>query len=57
MNVFKITLETGSTFITSMNATIEEARAYYINHSFQFGDAVEYPRDLMVKAVKVDEVA
>lgn len=53
---FRITWENGNVTTTGMNATIDEARAYYIGKPFQFGDTEEIPGDLMVKATAVDEL-
>ncbi len=56
MNAYKVTFENGDSFVTSMNATTEEARRYYVGQRFQFGDTEECPRDYMVKAVSVEQV-
>ena len=56
MNAYKITFEDGNTITTSMNATLAEARAYYIGTAFQFGDTEECPRDKLIKATKVEEI-
>lgn len=53
---FRITWEDGNTTVTEMNATLEEARAYYIAEPFQFGDTDEHPGDKMVRAVTVEEL-
>jgi hypothetical protein len=53
---FRITWENGNVTTTRMNATIDEARAYYVGKPFQFGDAEDIPGDLMVKAVTVEEL-
>lgn len=50
----RVTFADGNTVYSEMNATPEEARAYYIGQSFQFGDTEECPRDKMVKAVAVE---
>ncbi len=54
MNGYKVTFENGDSFVTGMNATLEEARRYYIGTAFQFGDTEEIPRDYMVRAVVVE---
>ena len=56
MNTFKITYENGDTTITGMNATLDEAKAYYIGTYFQFGDTEECPYDRMIKAVDVEQI-
>ena len=58
MNDFKITFENGDTLVTSMNATLEEAAAYYIGnaHGFQFGDTEACPGDKLVRAVNVEVI-
>lgn len=54
MNSYKVTFENGDTIVTGMNATLEQAKAYYVGQSFQFGDTEETPHDLIVKAVSVE---
>ncbi len=56
MNAYKVTFEDGNSFVTGMNATLEEAVRYYVGNAFQFGDTEECPYDRMVKAVKVEEI-
>jgi len=56
MNTYKITFADGNTITTGMNATLDEAKAYYIGKKFQFGDTEEKPFDYMVEAVRVEEV-
>ncbi len=56
MKTYKVTFADGNTLVTSMNATLEEATAYYIGNAFQFGDTEEHPADLMVKAASVKEI-
>ena len=53
---FRIKWENGNVTTSRMNATIDEARAYYVGKPFQFGDTEEIPGDLMVKATAVDEL-
>ena len=55
MNSFRVTFEDGNTLVTDMNASLEEAKAYYVGQYFQFGDTDECPSDKMVKAVLVEE--
>jgi len=55
-HTYRITWENGNVTTTRMNATIDEARAYYVGKPFQFGDTEEIPGDLMVKATAVDEL-
>jgi hypothetical protein len=38
------------------NATLAEARAYYLGQKFQFGDSEEHPGDKLVEAVAVEEL-
>ena len=56
MNAFKVTFANGNHLITSMNATLNEAKQYYIGTKFQFGDTDERPYDYLVEAVSVEEV-
>ena len=56
MNAYKITFNDGDHLITSMNATLEEAKEYYIGQSLNFGDNDTHPKDLMKVAVKVEEL-
>ena len=56
MNSFKVTFADGNTLTTNMNATLAEARAYYIGNAFNFGDTEERPYDLMVTAVEVEQL-
>lgn len=56
MNTYKITFADGNSLVTSMNATLSEAEAYYIGTKFQFGDTDERPYDYLVEAVSVEEV-
>lgn len=57
MNAFEVTFQDSTsiiTIVTSMNATLEEARAYYLGHKFQFGDSEAYPHDKLMEAVHVE---
>ena len=54
MNSYKVTFEDGNTIVTSMNATLEQAKTYYLGKYFNFGDTDECPKDKMLKAVKVE---
>lgn len=56
MRTFKITFADGNTITTGMNATLNEAKAYYIGKRFQFGDTDEKPYDYLVEAVSVEVV-
>ena len=56
MNTYKITFADGNSLVTSMNATLDEAKAYYIGTKFQLGDTDERPYDYLVKAIKVEEL-
>lgn len=47
----------GNEIRTSINATLEEARRYYLGQSFQFGDTDECPEDRLVRAVSCDLIA
>ncbi len=49
MRTYKVTFEDGNTITTGMNATMDEATAYYMGQSFEFDDTKP-----MVKAVKVE---
>lgn len=57
MKTYKVTFADGNQVTTGMNATLEQAKNYYVGRSFQFGDTEETPNDYMVKAVSVEEVA
>lgn len=57
MQTYKVTFADGNTLVTNMNATLDEARRYYVGQSFQFGDTDEHPADLMIKAVKVEALS
>jgi len=52
----KVTFADGNSFVTGINATLDEAKAYYIGQTFQFGDTEEHPEDLPVKAISVEEI-
>ena len=54
MNTFKVIFEDGNSLVTEMNATIEEAKRYYIGQYFNFGDTDEHPQDKMIKAIAVE---
>lgn len=56
MKTYRVEFEDGNTLTTGMNATLEEARAYYVGQRFQFGDTDECPSDKLVKAVNVTEL-
>jgi hypothetical protein len=56
MNAFKVTFEDGNTLVTNMNATLEEAKKYYIGTPFNFGDNDECPHDKLVKAIAVEQI-
>ncbi len=56
MNYFKVTFTDGNTLQTGMNATLNEAKAYYVGQSFQFGDTDECPKDNLVKAISVEQI-
>lgn len=56
MKAFKVTFADGNHLITSMNATLDEAKRYYIGTKFQFGDTDECPHDKLVTAVSVEGV-
>jgi hypothetical protein len=56
VNSIKVTFADGNYLYTGINATLEEAKAYYIGHAFQFGDTEDCPRDKLVRATAVDLV-
>ena len=56
MITVKVTFADGNTLTTGINATLEEAQAYYIGQELQFGDTEEHPADRMVRAIAVEEV-
>lgn len=47
----KVTTRCGDSWVTSINATLEEARAYFIGPRFNIGDG---PRDRMVEPISVE---
>jgi len=57
MNSFRVTFADGNTIDTGMNATLAEAEEYYVGRAFQFGDRPEHPKDKLVKAVSVVQLA
>lgn len=56
MNHFKIIFENGDQINTGFNGTEDEARDYYLNNWFNFGDTDEIPNDIMVRGVSVDKI-
>lgn len=56
MNAFRITFADGNTITTNMNATLEEARRYYVGKAFNFGDTDWNVPDKLVKAVAVERM-
>lgn len=55
MNAFKITLSDGDHYVTSMNATLEEAKAYfagYVNIQENFETGEETRRQV----IKVEQI-
>lgn len=56
MSNFKVTFEDGNHLVTGMNATLEEAQAYYVGKYFNFGDRDWGDPDRMVRAVKVEQI-
>ena len=50
MNSYKITFSDGDSLVTDMNATPEEARAYYLGKTFNLGAE----RDRLVRCVSVE---
>ena len=56
MNTFKVIFADGNHTTTDMNATLDEARAYYVGTFFNFGDTDEHPKDRLVKDVAVEPI-
>ncbi len=56
MRAYKVTFEIGDSLVSSMNATLDEARNYYLKNIFNFGDNDWHETDLMLRAVSVEEV-
>ena len=54
MNTFKVTFEDGNSLITGFNGSIDDAKSYYLNNVFNFGD-VDSP-DHLVRGISVDQV-
>jgi len=57
MHYFCVTFADGNTLTTGMNATLEEAKAYYVGTKFQFGDTQEHPKDKLVEAIAVTQIS
>jgi hypothetical protein len=51
----KVTFADGNHLNTRFNGTMDEAKAYYVGQSFNFGDTEAHPTDRMVNGVKVEE--
>lgn len=56
MIAVEVTFADGNKIRTNINATIEEARRYYIGREFQFGDSDECPQDRLVRAVSCEQI-
>jgi hypothetical protein len=56
MIAVRVTFQDGNALVSSINATLEEARAYYLGSAFQSGDTDGHPGDNMQRAVRVQEV-
>jgi len=56
MKTYKVTFSNDTSFITSMNVTLDEAKQYYINNKFQTGDTDKHPKDNLIEGIKVEEV-
>ena len=56
MSFYRVTYENGNVSETGFNGTLEDAKSYYLNQSFQFGDTEEKPFDDMVKAINVEQI-
>jgi len=54
MNTYKITFSGGDYLYTRLNASIEEAKAYYLGNIFNLGSS---EADNLQKCVDVEEVA
>lgn len=48
----EVTFEDGNSLVSTINLSFEEAKAYYMNNTFNLGRE----EDKMVKAVKVEQV-
>lgn len=57
MKSYKVTFSHGGSLVTGFNGTLEEAKAYYLQNWFNFGDSDEHPADLMAKGVTVEELS
>lgn len=55
MNTFKITLEDGDFFTTRMNATLEEAKSYYLGNYYVRENDVT-GEETKLKYVKVEQL-
>lgn len=56
MNIYKVLFQNGDSLVSSMNATLEEATDYYLNNWFNFGDTEEFPYDIMIQGISVEEI-
>ncbi|HWY33190.1 MAG TPA: hypothetical protein VNX68_01005 [Nitrosopumilaceae archaeon] len=54
MKTFKVIFEDGNYLETGFNGSLEDVKAYYVGHRFNFGD-IDGP-DMMIKAVEVIEM-
>jgi hypothetical protein len=50
----KVIFEDSNSLVTGINATIEEARRYYVGRQFQFGDTEECPNDKLIRAISCE---
>lgn len=56
MKIVEITYHDGYQTRTSINGTMESIREYFKDAWINFGDTEEYPKDLMRRVVKVEEI-
>lgn len=61
MKTYKITFQNGDSMVTRMNDSfvsekLAEAKEYYLNNWFNFGDTEANPKDFMVKGIFVEEL-
>lgn len=56
MITVKCTTDKGNSWITGINATLDEAKQYFLNMIVNFGDTDEHPKDNIHKIINVEEV-
>lgn len=55
MNTFRVLFEDGDSLVTGMNATLEEAKTYYVGQGFELDEMKPLVRAVAVVQVDDDE--